>query len=125
MKIKKEDITVTMEAPDTIMRAQKGLGGFTVAYHELPKGTDFTPLLKGLDNDSCHSPHWGYIFGGEIRVIYDDGNEELLEEGDAFYMPPGHTAIVEKDVKLFDFSPSKEMGEVMENVEKRMSELAQ
>ena len=123
MKIKKEDITITMEAPDTIMRAQKGLGGFTVAYHELPKGTDFTPLLKGLANDSCHSPHWGYLFDGAVRVIYDDGKEELIEAGDAFYMPPGHTAIVEKNAKLFDFSPTKELNEVMENVGKRMAEL--
>jgi len=124
MKIKKENITVTMEAPDTVMRAQEGLGGFTVAYHELPKGTDFTPLLKGLANDSCHSPHWGYIFEGKIRVIYDNGNKELIEAGDAFYMPPGHTAIVEEDIKLFDFSPTKEIKEVFENVEKRMAEFS-
>lgn len=123
MKIKKEDITVTMEAPGTIMRAQEGFGGQTVAYHELPKGTDFTPLLKGLANNSCHCPHWGYVFEGAMRVIYDDGNEELISAGDAFYLPGGHTAIVEEDIKLFDFSPSKELNEVMENVGKRMEEL--
>ncbi|WP_319267200.1 hypothetical protein [uncultured Draconibacterium sp.] len=123
MKIKKEDITVTMQGPDTIMRAQEGMGGFTVSYHELPKGTDFTPLLKGLANDNCHSPHWGYVFNGAIRVIYHDGKEERIEAGDAFYMPPGHTAIVEEDIKLFDFSPTKELNEVLENVGKRMAEL--
>ena len=124
MKIKKENIAVTMEAPGTIMRAQEGLGGFTVSYHELPKGTDFTPLLKGLANDNCHSPHWGYLFAGTVRVIYDDGKVDLIEAGDAFYMPPGHTAIVEKDAKLFDFSPTRELNEVLENVGKRMAELS-
>ena len=123
MKIKKEKITVTMEAPGTIMRAMEGLGGFTLSYHELPKGTDFTPLLKGLANDSCHSPHWGYIFGGAMRIIYDDGTEELLEEGDAYYLPSGHTAIVEKDIKIFEFSPTKELNEVMQHVGKKMAEL--
>ena len=69
MKIKKEDIPVTMEAPGTVMRALPGFGGMTVAFHELPRGTDFTPLLKGLENDSCHyrqnplhSSAW-YFFG--------------------------------------------------------------
>ena len=60
MKINKESIPTTMEAPGTKMRAQADFGGMTVCFNELPKGTDFTPLLKGLNNDSCHCPHWGY-----------------------------------------------------------------
>lgn len=58
MKIKKEDIPVIMEAPGTIMRKLEGFGNMDAIYHELPEGTDFTPLLKGLPNDSCHCPHW-------------------------------------------------------------------
>ena len=73
MKLKKEDIPVVMEGPDMIMRSLSGLGNMTVVFHELPEGTDFTPLLKGLNNDSCHCPHWGYIFEGTFRFIYDDG----------------------------------------------------
>jgi len=61
MKIKKEEITVTMEAPGTIMRGLPGYGGMTVAYNEIPAGTDFSPLLQGLKNNSCHCPHWGYV----------------------------------------------------------------
>ena len=121
MKIKKEDITVTMEAPGTVMRVQDGLGGYAVAFNELPKGTDFTPLLKGLSNDSCHCPHWGYIFEGALRVIYDDGKEELMVKGDVFYMPGGHTAIVEEDIKMLDFSPSEEFNEVITHIGKMMA----
>jgi hypothetical protein len=53
-----------------------------VNYQELPAGTDFTPLLKGLNNDSCHCPYYGYIFDGKFKIIYDDGTEEILESGD-------------------------------------------
>jgi len=95
----------------------------TVVFHELPKGTDFTPLLKGLNNDSCHCPHWGYIFEGTFRFIYDNGAEESFEAGDVFYAKPGHTAIVDKDVKFVDFSPSKELDEVMSNVGKVMASM--
>ena len=123
MKIKKEDIQVTMEAPGTIMRTQPDFGGMTVAFSELPAGTDFTPILEGLNNNSCHCPHWGYIFEGSIRLKYDDGSEEITRAGDVFYWKPGHTAIVEEDLKLMDFSPDKEMGEVMEHIGKKMAEM--
>ena len=123
MKINKENIPVTMEGPDTLMRAQPDLGGMTVGYHQLPKGTDFTPLFKGLANDSCHCPHWGYIFKGTIRIVYNDGSEDITQAGDVFYWKPGHTAIVDEDVVLMDFSPDKELGEVMEQVNKNMAEM--
>ncbi len=123
MKIKKEDIPVIMKAPGTIMRKLSGLGNMDVNYHELPKGLDFTPLLKGLPNDMCHCPHWGYILEGSFRFIYNDETEEVFEEGDVFYAPAGHTAIVDKDLKFIDFSPTKELTKVLTNVEKVMSKM--
>lgn len=122
MKINKESIPTTMQSPDTTMRAQSNFGGMTVCFNELPKGTDFTPLLQGLDNNSCHCPHWGYVLEGAMLVIYDDGKEELLTKGDVFYMPSGHTAIVEEDVKLIDFNPTKEFNEVITHVGMKMAE---
>ena len=121
MKIKKEEIPITMQAPGTIMRGLPGYGGMTVAFNEIPAGTDFAPLLQGLKNNSCHCPHWGYIVDGEMRVKYDNGNEEKLSAGDVFYLPPGHTAIVEKDLKLLDFSPEKELKEVMDHINKKLA----
>jgi hypothetical protein len=123
MKTNKEDIPVTMQSPGTILRAQKGFGDMTVAYNQLPRGTDLSPLLKGLEHDSCQCPHWGYIFHGGMTVKYDDGTQEVLKAGDVFYLPPGHTVIVEEDIQLIDFSPSKELNEVMEHIKKRMTEL--
>ena len=123
MIINKDSIPVTMEGPGTIMRAQSGLGGMTVGYNQVPKGTDLTPLLKGLPTDSCHCPHWGYIFEGAIRIIYDDGTEELTRAGDFFYWKPYHTAIVEEDVLLMDFSPEKELDEVMGHINKMMEQM--
>ncbi len=122
MKLNKENIPITLQAPDTKMRAQEGFGGMTVGFNELPKGTDFTPLLQGLDNDSCHCPHWGYVLEGAMLVIYDDGNEEVITEGDVFYLPAGHTAIVQEDIKLLDFNPAHEFKELMDHVGKKMAE---
>jgi hypothetical protein len=125
MKIKKEEIPVTMEAPGTTMRGLPGFGGMTVAFNEIPAGTDFSPFLQGLKNNSCHCPHWGHVVEGELLVKYDNGTEETLIAGDAFYLPPGHTAIVVKDLKLLDFSPEKELNEVMSHIAKKMAEFSQ
>ena len=92
-----------------------------IAYNELPKGTDFRPLLNGLNNDSCHCPHWGYIVEGAIRIFYDDKTEEVSRAGDVYYWPAGHTGIVEEDVKFLEFSPQVEFKEVMDHIGKKMS----
>ncbi len=125
MKINKTDIPVTMEAPGTIMRGLPGYGGMTVAFNEIPAGTDFSPLLQGLQNNSCQCPHWGYVVEGELVLKYDDGSEEKLTTGDVFYMPPGHTAIVEKDLKIIDFSPTKELDEVLGHIARKVAEFSQ
>lgn len=123
MKANTENLPVFMEAPGMSMRQIPGFGGMKVAYNELPAGTDFTPLLKGLDNDSCHCPHWGYVIEGAIKLIYDDGTEEVTRAGDVYYWHAGHTGIVEEDIKFVEFSPEKEFNEVMANVAKKMAEL--
>ncbi len=125
MKVKKEDIPITMEAPGTVMRGFAGWGGMAVAFNEMPAGTDIAPLLQGLKNNSCQCPHWGYVLEGEILIRYDDGQEENLRSGDVFYMQPGHTAIVINDVKLIDFSPEKELKEVMDHIAMKMAEFSQ
>lgn len=124
MKINKEAIPVTMQAPGTTMRSLSGYGGMTVAFNEVPAGTDFAPVLEGLKNNSCHCPHWGYIVAGEVLMKYDDGTTETLTAGDVFYMPPGHTAVVGKDLKMIDFSPEKEIAEVMDHIAKKMAEFS-
>ena len=125
MKIKKEDIPITMQSEDRTMRGLPGYGGMTIGYSELPAGTDMAPLLHGLENNSCHCPHWGYLIEGAIRMKYDNGTEEVITTGDVFYLPPGHTAIVEENMKFLDFSPEKELNEVMEHIGKKMAELSE
>lgn len=124
MKLQKNELPVTMEGPGTKMRGLPGYGGMTVAFNELPAGTNFAPLLEGLKNNSCHCPHWGYIVEGELLIKYDNGTEENLIAGDVFYMPPGHTGIVIKDLKIIDFSPTNELNEVMDHIAKKMAEFS-
>lgn len=106
---------------DMVVNHIEGWGGMTVAINELPSGADLGPLLEGLKNNSCQAPHWGYIIEGALRLKYDNGKEEVLKAGDVFYMPPGHTAVVEKNLKLIDFSPQEEFKEVVDHIEKKIA----
>jgi hypothetical protein len=53
---------------------------------------DATPFMKGLPDDRCQCPHWGYVFKGKMTARYADP-EEVFEVGDAFYTPPGHVSV--------------------------------
>jgi hypothetical protein len=123
MKTQKENIAVSMQNAGLIMRAQAGFGGMIASYNEYPKGTDASPLLEGLKNNSCQCPHWGYMIQGVMRIKYDDGTEEVLKAGDVFYLPAGHTGIIDEDTKVIEFNPEKEFGELGEHIAKKMAEM--
>ena len=67
---------------DQVLPMIHGWGGLTVDVNNLPKGTDFKPLLKGLENDHCQVPHWGYVVKGAILIEYEDGSENIFSEGE-------------------------------------------
>ncbi len=47
-----------------------------------------------------------------------DGQEEVMEPGDAFYIPPGHLQRAKAGTEYLQFSPAKEMAEVEQQVMK-------
>ena len=82
--------------------------GHNVIFTSIREDSDLAPLLKGLPGDSCQCPHWGYMFAGRRTVRYAD-HEEVIEPGDAFYMPPGHVPAADAGSEFVMFSPTEEM----------------
>jgi quercetin dioxygenase-like cupin family protein len=68
--------------------------------------------FKGLPNDQCQAPHWGYVIRGKVTYRSSSG-EETFETGDAYYAPPGHTPVLYAGTELVEFSPTKELQETM------------
>lgn len=97
-------------------------GGQMMALMSLPDGTDFCQFLKGLPHDHCQCPHWGYLLEGRIKVDYQDGSSEIVEPGDLYYWPPGHTIAVEGDTRYVEFSPADQLSEVLDHVVSRLPE---
>ena len=113
MHTTREELPVLLEDGPASIRATDW-GGQRALLVSLPAGMDTTPLLQGLPDDRCQCPHWGYVLKGRMRVIYTGGQEETLEAGDLWYLPPGHTVVVDEDVEFVEFSPPKEYDETLE-----------
>jgi hypothetical protein len=96
-------------------------GDISVRYLELPPGVDFTPLLKGLPQDQCLSPHWGYVLHGSIHLRYANGDEELTQAGEVFYWPAGHTGWTQEGITFLEFSPASEIKPVLDHVQAQMA----
>jgi hypothetical protein len=84
------------------------LADYSVSFVALQQEMDLAPLLKGLPDDRCQCPHWGYQVSGTQTVSYAD-REEVIEAGDAFYMPPGHTPRASAGSEFIVFSPTAEL----------------
>ena len=103
------------------------LDGYTVTFERIPAG--FPPggddAFRGLPDDACQCPHWGFLFRGAFKLRYTDGHEEIVRSGQAYYAAPGHTFLALEDCETVEFSPTQELQEVQAvvgaNVEAGMS----
>ena len=86
---------------------------------------DATPLFKGLPDDRCSCPHWGYVFKG--RLTFDCGDhEEIFEAGDAFYIEAGHVPTSsEPGTEYLQFSPTEQLQIVSDTMMRNMQEMQQ
>jgi hypothetical protein len=85
------------------------LDGYAVNFTSFNQDVDATPLMKGLPDDRCQCPHWGYVMNGKMTMRYAD-RDEVFEAGDAFYAPPGHVPVKhEPGTEIVMFSPAEEL----------------
>lgn len=122
MRIAKDDVPVRIDIPGAKARQAldfgdaTGYGKMAAEYFSFGAGTDLAPLLEGLENDLCQSPHWGYMLEGGLTITYTDGSTETASGGDLFYWPPGHTVKADADSELILFSPQHEHCEVIDHI---------
>lgn len=122
MHIPKDDIPVKFDVPGAVARQQQdfgdttGYGTFGGEYFSLAAGTDIAPLLRGLADDACHAPHWGYVVSGDLVVDFVDGSQDLCTGGDLFHWPPGHSVKVTHDAEVILFSPAREHTQVLDHM---------
>jgi hypothetical protein len=120
-KVSKESAQVDDHGP--VEDRHDDIAGYTVSFVEFREDIDATPMLKGLPDDRCQCPHWGYVVKGSFTFRYAD-REEVFEAGDAFYTPPGHIPVKHQPgTEVVMFSPAEELKETEAIMMKNMQEM--
>src|ERR671926_1550368 len=103
MRGSREDLPTTLEADEAIIQEAEW-GDIHLGFETYREGFDIAPLLKGLPDDRCQCPHYGYVLKGRMRVRYAD-REEVVEAGHAYHMEPGPSAIMEAGTQISPVQP--------------------
>ncbi|MFF5898110.1 hypothetical protein ACFY8O_19545 [Streptomyces argenteolus] len=111
----RDETPVAMQTDDAELRKKEIGGDLTVAFIRLVKGADMGPGLKGLPDDMCPCPHWGYVVKGRLK-LRTGADSEVYEEGQAFYWAPGHVPEALEDCDFVDFSPTKDFDQVISHL---------
>jgi hypothetical protein len=59
-----------------------------------------------------------------MRANYAD-HEEVVEAGNAYYLPPGHTVMLDAGTELIEFSPREPYQQTMEVVARNFEAMMQ
>ncbi len=100
-------------------------GDYYVRFESIPAGFDDAELLRGLPDDACPSEHWGYLFKGSMRFRYTDGHDEVVNAGEAYYAPPGHSFEALQDCQTVEFSPKVTFDQLTEVVTRNIEAMGQ
>ena len=119
MQALRQDLPVAAEMPEGTIR-QVDWGSMTVENVIIRQAFDGEPLFKGLPDDKCQCPHWGYVLKGQVRYKFAD-HEEVYSAGEVYYAAPGHTPVLEAGCEYIEFSPTDLLNKTMEVVERNMS----
>jgi hypothetical protein len=94
--------------------------GYEIAFLDIREANDLAPFLKGLPDDMCPCPHWGYVIKGKVTFTFAD-RVETFEAGDAFYVEPGHTPAVDADTEWLVISPEEQVAEVTAAIQRNVA----
>ena len=120
-KVSKESAAI-VEDHGVVVDHREDVEGYEISFVTFHEGADGGPMLKGLPNDQCQCPHWGYVLEGRAKFTFDD-HEETLEAGDAFYLPAGHVPFFDAGTEVLMFSPAEQAHETMDAIRKNMAAL--
>jgi hypothetical protein len=97
-------------------------GELRVAFESMPARfpPDESPF-KGLPDDRCQCPHWGYVVKGSFKVTYLDGPEEVVGAGEIYHLRPGHFVQTLEPVELVELSPAHEHDKTMAVIQANLS----
>ena len=118
-KVSRETASGAVSLDGLEVRTEDLEGGYSVCFESHSADVDVADWFRGLPEDRCQVPRWGYVLAGMTGFRFAD-REETYVAGDAYYVPPGHTPVHYAGAEIIEFSPTAELhetiGVVMTNV---------
>ena len=113
----KQNAPVVEDFGPVVARHDEDVHGYAIQFLQFRPEMDSAPFLRGLPDDRCQCPHWGYVLKGELTFTFAD-HTETYRPGDAFYVPAGHTPANAEDTEYLQFSPTSELRVVSETIQR-------
>ncbi|MGH2682142.1 MAG: hypothetical protein ACRDIX_02790 [Actinomycetota bacterium] len=119
MRAAVDDLPVELQAGELTLRYAEW-GAMAVRHVRVPPGTDMAPVLEGLPDDRCPSPHWGIVLEGSINLRHRDGAEETVRAGEMYHWPAGHTASTVDGVVFLEVGPVEPMRQFGQHAKQKL-----
>ena len=111
-KVSRNTASQSVELDGLDVRLDHLEGGYSVCFEKHTADAELAPLFRGLPEDRCPLPRWGYVLKGKVTFAFED-HRETFEAGDAYYVPPGHLPIHHAGAEIVEFSPTDVLGQTM------------
>lgn len=118
-RTRKDEAPVQVDAPEITGR-YVDLDGYTVSFETFHVDVDPAPVFRGLPDDRCQCPHWGYVVSGRLVIRYAE-HEETYTAGDAYYIPAGHLPVLTAGTEIVEFSPTEALAQTMQVIGANMA----
>lgn len=93
-------------------------GDMEIGFTTVQEPFDASELYKlgGLPGGVCPCPHYGYVFEGRMRARYPgtDWPDEVIEAGEAYFIPAGHVLIYDEPSKVLELNPAHALQSCMD-----------
>ena len=83
-----------------------------MAFEKYTADADLSEFFKGLPDDQCQAPHWGYVLAGKVTFKTASG-EETFKTGDAYYVAAGHTPVLDAGTEVVEFSLTEQLQQIL------------
>ena len=97
-------------------------GDMEVGFTTVREPLDCTDAYRqgGLPGGVCPCPHYGYVFEGRMRAVYPDTDwpEEVIEAGEAYFIPAGHVLIYDEPSRVLEFNPAHALQTCMDAMQR-------
>ena len=111
-KVSRETASQAVSLDGLDVKVEHLEGGYSVCFESHTADADLAELFRGLPDDRCQLPRWGYVLAGMITFRFSD-SEETYVAGDAYYVPPGHIPVHYAGAEIVEFSPTDELGKTI------------